>query len=69
MINSALFWLVSINKGISQETSFESSGVLWYSGNVFFTSNIVISSWISIKLSRILNRKTFNNSRNTFVLS
>ena len=51
-INNALFWLVSINKGIKKKkkkNSFESNRVLWNSGKVFFASNSLISSWISMK--------------------
>ena len=50
IINNTLFWMVSISKGISLKTSFASNRVLWFSVKVFFASNFLISSRISIKV-------------------
>ena len=59
-INNALFWLVSINKGVFfKKNSFESNRVLWYWGKVFFASNFLISSWIFIKTVTNSQQKRF----------
>ena len=59
-INNALFWLVSINKGtFFKKNSFESNRVLWYWSKVFFASNFLISSWISIKTVTNSQQKRF----------
>ena len=50
IINNTLFWMVSISKGISLKTSFAPNRVLWFSVKVFFASNFLISSRISIKV-------------------
>ena len=52
-----------------KKLSFESKHVLWYLGKVFFVSNFLISSWISIKIGTNSHRKGFNYSKNIFVLS
>ena len=42
-----------------KKTSFESNRVLWYWGKVFFASNFLISSWISIKTVTNSQQKRF----------
>ena len=54
MKNNALFWLVSINKGI-----FFKKQVL--------SQNFPFFGWISIKLARIINRKGFKVKDEFFI--
>ena len=52
-------WLALITEFSFKETSFESNRVLWHSGKVFFASNFLISSWISIKTVTNSRQKRF----------
>ena len=52
-------WLALINDLKKKKNSLESNRVLWYSGKVFFASNFIISSWISIKTVTNFQQKSF----------
>ena len=72
-VNNAIFWLVSINNGFLKKerktTRFEPNRVLWYSGKVFFTSNFLISGWISIKTVANSQQKRFQQLTKYFCVT
>ena len=61
-------WLALITEFYFLKKSFESNRVLWYSGKVFFVSNFLISSWISIKTVTNSQQKRFKQLTKYFCL-